>query len=263
MLNHWLPYLSPHSIKKIENFVDDTKNNIVRKKILLLCGSEYTKLNRMMKEVQNLVGDCKNKLICSECDSSEAKPFVSHFEKIKSSDYLVMICENVNILPSTYEIINFDDQNIYNPSLDLTILGHWIPYLSSKSITQIVNFIDDTKKNIPREKILVFYGGGCTGKSTMAEEVRNIVGKDKCYMYYNDVDIDMENDIYNTDKLIIANLEDVSTTLALKKIFEARKKSRYTVPLNNYLVVTCDPDLVREMSTVCEIVNFYHHFKNN
>ena len=66
----------------------------------------------------------------------------------------------------------------------------WKSYMSKEDYNYLYQFIDNIKKNILNDKMIILVGSERTGKTTLINDIKNIFGKDN---YYEDVEeISME-----------------------------------------------------------------------
>ena len=99
------------------------------------------------------------------------------------------------------------------------MFDHWRNYLSIEDIEKIESFVTDTRHGISRDKMLVFYGTGNNGKSTLLREIMGIVGKESVSKFDNDTSPD---EIINKKLIYIEDVEeeliDNTMTIRIKEI---------------------------------------------
>jgi Ni2+-binding GTPase involved in maturation of urease and hydrogenase len=62
----------------------------------------------------------------------------------------------------------------------MTDISHWKQYIGDHNVSVIENFIDKCKKNERSDYILVLHGSGNEGKTTLINEIIDIVGQTNC-----------------------------------------------------------------------------------
>jgi hypothetical protein len=56
-------------------------------------------------------------------------------------------------------------------------LDNWKPYLSQDDFEYLINYVENSKNNLPNNKLLILLGnGGANGKSCLIDEIRNYLG---------------------------------------------------------------------------------------
>jgi len=154
------------------------------------------------------------------------------------------------------------------------MLENWNNYLSIDDINIIKSFINDSINNVKRDKALVLYGTGSNGKTTMINEIIQLIGADKCHKM---------NDIQNIrgnsaefanccDKTLIAidGYNFINNHLfkqliggddyIYRKLYGDDKRVKTH---HNIILTTCvDPVNLFEKAAYgrCDIINFSHKF---
>lgn len=58
-------------------------------------------------------------------------------------------------------------------------LDNWKPYLSKEDFEYLINYVENSKNNLPNNTILILLGnGGANGKSTLITEIENYLGNE-------------------------------------------------------------------------------------
>jgi cobalamin biosynthesis Co2+ chelatase CbiK len=58
-------------------------------------------------------------------------------------------------------------------------LDNWKPYLNEEDFEYLINYVENSKNNLPNNKILILLGnGGANGKSTLITEIENYLGNE-------------------------------------------------------------------------------------
>jgi DNA helicase TIP49 (TBP-interacting protein) len=79
-------------------------------------------------------------------------------------------------------------------------LDNWKQYLSSEDYNYLVTFIENIKNGIVNEKMIILYGAGRTGKTTLKNNITSYLGNDVCGNYIMSGSIIYEE---NIKKLIV------------------------------------------------------------
>jgi hypothetical protein len=58
-------------------------------------------------------------------------------------------------------------------------LDNWKPYLNEEDFEYLINYVENSKNNLPNNKFLILLGnGGANGKSTLITEIENYLGNE-------------------------------------------------------------------------------------
>lgn len=58
-------------------------------------------------------------------------------------------------------------------------LDNWKPYLNEDDFEYLINYVENSKNNLPNNKFLILLGnGGANGKSTLITEIENYLGNE-------------------------------------------------------------------------------------
>ena len=58
-------------------------------------------------------------------------------------------------------------------------LDNWKPYLSESDFQYLIEYVENSKNNLPNNKLLILLGnGGANGKSTLITEISNYIGNE-------------------------------------------------------------------------------------
>jgi hypothetical protein len=160
-------------------------------------------------------------------------------------------------------------------------LLQWSQYINSDDLAILKKFVYNTTNNIEYNKLLIFCGQGCTGKSTLTKELISLIGKDDCVytsvVYKSDTKTN-ENALdsvidHCTKKLIVYH--DYNTTneicdVNIKNILSRKSiygKKLYQSPENYYpkanqILITHDINKLNEELLMCsDVIYFTHVFK--
>ena len=71
-------------------------------------------------------------------------------------------------------------------------LDIWKQYLSDHDYSYLIQYIENIKHNIPNDKMIILYGPGGSGKTSLKIDIQKYLGNDTCENYKMSGDI-----IYN------------------------------------------------------------------
>jgi predicted AAA+ superfamily ATPase len=59
-------------------------------------------------------------------------------------------------------------------------LNNWKQYLTNDDYNYLIQFVENVKNNSPNDKMIILYGPGRTGKTTLKNDIQNYLGDDNC-----------------------------------------------------------------------------------
>lgn len=57
-------------------------------------------------------------------------------------------------------------------------LDNWKPYLNEEDFEYLINYVENSKNNLPNNKFLILLGSGANGKTTLITEIENYLGNE-------------------------------------------------------------------------------------
>jgi hypothetical protein len=82
-------------------------------------------------------------------------------------------------------------------------LEFWRQYLSEDDYLYLVNFVENIKHDIVNDQMILLFGKGANGKTTLISDIEYYVGKYKCSPIYN-----MWSTVYENEYVQLFNIED-------------------------------------------------------
>lgn len=64
-------------------------------------------------------------------------------------------------------------------------LHQWAPYLNGEDLTYLIQYIENIKNGVPNDKMIILYGPGPSGKTTLMREIKTYLGDDFCGEEYH------------------------------------------------------------------------------
>jgi chromosomal replication initiation ATPase DnaA len=58
-------------------------------------------------------------------------------------------------------------------------LNGWKQYLDADDFEYMLNYVDNIKNNMPNNKVMILFGTGNNGKTTLINQISNYIGKQK------------------------------------------------------------------------------------
>ena len=153
------------------------------------------------------------------------------------------------------------------------MLENWSEYINQNDLDKIRNFVSESiDKNKDHNTIMIFCGTGSNGKTTMINEIMNIVGKQNCeHSAFNAINC-VGGDHYISKKLLIFNDIDTLDTKMESVLKQLTSNDKMTTrrlyedsicmkPKSNIIIETNKmfgiPNTLLEKTT---IINFEHKF---
>jgi len=59
-------------------------------------------------------------------------------------------------------------------------LNNWNQYLTNDDYNYLIQFVENIKNNIPNDKMIILYGPGRTGKTTLKNDIQEYLGDETC-----------------------------------------------------------------------------------
>jgi tRNA uridine 5-carbamoylmethylation protein Kti12 len=59
-------------------------------------------------------------------------------------------------------------------------LEDWFQYLNQEDFEYLIQYIENIKNGIPNDKMIILFGYGCNGKSTLIDEINSHLGDELC-----------------------------------------------------------------------------------
>jgi ABC-type phosphate/phosphonate transport system ATPase subunit len=59
-------------------------------------------------------------------------------------------------------------------------LDNWKNYLTNDDYNYLIQFLENIKNNIPNDKMIILYGPGRNGKTTLKNDIQQYLGDDNC-----------------------------------------------------------------------------------
>lgn len=149
------------------------------------------------------------------------------------------------------------------------VIGKWRPYLSESDFDIVKEFTYKTANHIKCDKLLLFYGDGGTGKSTLVNDIISVIGKDCWKNWSMDNDHDTKLIVCNVDEDIINYncdyndvISSVKSILSRDAVYRRSKKSTSFIPTANIIMVVIGNDIsnVSELLERTNLIHFTHKF---
>ncbi len=141
------------------------------------------------------------------------------------------------------------------------MLENWMQYLTSEDYDYIVKFVEDTQNDIDRtDRFMIFYGSGSNGKTTLINEIVDIIGQSKCENLHS---------LYQskTIKLLITNDDSnfgmIKQLLSDDKILTRNKNKEYEYRTQNWKIIMETnkiENLEESIKRRAKIITFTHRF---
>jgi len=64
--------------------------------------------------------------------------------------------------------------------MTLQNLNNWHQYLTNDDYNYLIQFVENIKNNIPNDKMIILYGPGRSGKTTLKNDIQQYLGDDNC-----------------------------------------------------------------------------------
>lgn len=68
-------------------------------------------------------------------------------------------------------------------------LDNWKQYLSDEDYNYLIQYIENIKYNISNDKMIILYGPGGSGKTTLKNDIQKYLGDDMCENFMRSGDI--------------------------------------------------------------------------
>jgi len=59
-------------------------------------------------------------------------------------------------------------------------LNNWNQYLTNDDYNYLIQFVENIKNDIPNDKMIILYGPGRTGKTTLKNDIQEYLGDETC-----------------------------------------------------------------------------------
>lgn len=59
-------------------------------------------------------------------------------------------------------------------------LNNWKQYLKNDDYNYLIQFVENIKNNIPNDKMIILYGPGRNGKTTLKNDIQEYLGDETC-----------------------------------------------------------------------------------
>jgi ABC-type phosphate/phosphonate transport system ATPase subunit len=59
-------------------------------------------------------------------------------------------------------------------------LNNWKQFLTNDDYNYLIQFVENIKNNIPNDKMIILYGPGRSGKTTLKNDIQQYLGDDNC-----------------------------------------------------------------------------------
>lgn len=59
-------------------------------------------------------------------------------------------------------------------------LNNWKQYLTNDDYNYLIQFVENIKNNIPNDKMIILYGPGRNGKTTLKNDIQEYLGDETC-----------------------------------------------------------------------------------
>lgn len=68
-------------------------------------------------------------------------------------------------------------------------LYHWKPYLAKEDYAYLIQYVDNIWRGIPNDKMIILFGPGRSGKTTLKNDIVSYLGDNRCgeYAVSNDI----------------------------------------------------------------------------
>ena len=68
-------------------------------------------------------------------------------------------------------------------------LRHWKPYLEKEDYHYLIQYVENILRGIPNDKMIILFGPGRSGKTTLKNDILSYLGDEKCgeYAVSNDI----------------------------------------------------------------------------
>ena len=64
--------------------------------------------------------------------------------------------------------------------MSLHYLNNWKQYLTDDDYNYLLQYVENIKNNIPNDKMIILYGPGRSGKSTLKNDIQQYLGDESC-----------------------------------------------------------------------------------
>lgn len=102
-------------------------------------------------------------------------------------------------------------------------LDNWKQYLSEDDYSYLIKYIENIKHNIPNDKMIILYGPGGSGKTSLKIDIQKYLGNDTCENYKMSGDI-----IYNE------NIKKLGFICLMEEPKISKKNNRAIINLIKY-----------------------------
>ena len=164
------------------------------------------------------------------------------------------------------------------------VLARWVPYMTDIDFNTVREFVYNTANHIPCDKMLVFYGQGGTGKTSLANDIISLIGEENTTNQLlsspldekdRDTEEEEEHEPPYTKQLIVCNLNEymhnfncdyVSVWGHVRLILSRemqfiRKECQQTkmyIPTANIILVHIGDDIIDFGKQTTKFANFIH-----
>jgi len=107
--------------------------------------------------------------------------------------------------------------------MTLHYLNNWNQYLTNDDYNYLIQFVENIKNNIPNDKMIILYGPGRTGKTTLKNDIQQYLGDESCGPMMMSGEI-----IYNE------NIKKLGLFSGIDEIGSSKKTNRAIINLINY-----------------------------
>ena len=159
------------------------------------------------------------------------------------------------------------------------VLARWVPYMSETDFAIVREFAYKTANHIPCDKMLVFYGQGGTGKTSLTKDIISLIGEENTAneFFPSYLEEEEEEDVEPPymKQLIVCNLNEYMHNykcefsefgshikMILSRTFhftrKPNQKEKLYIPTANIILVHIGDDIIDFGKTLMMRTNFIH-----
>lgn len=102
-------------------------------------------------------------------------------------------------------------------------LDNWKQYLTNEDYNYLIQYVENIKNNIQNDKMIILFGPGRSGKSTLKNDIHTYLGDEFCGTYM------MSGEIIYSE-----NIKKIGFFCGIDEIHNSKKKNRAIINLIKY-----------------------------